>query len=386
MNILHISNKPVFPLVDGGCVAMSKILESLQQLADTEHIFIQTSKHPFVAGAYPENVALPFPAEKTLIDTNLRPGKALKALFSDKNYNLSRFYNRDFEKLLTDYVTIRSFDVIVLESLFLAMYIPSLRKVTKAKLIVRAHNVEHELWEQQALHASFPKNLYLRSLAKSLKREEIQLLNEADHIWAITDEDHRRFKTLGIQTPITTIPVAMEIPEVSADYSCNDFFHLGSLNWLPNRMAVKELTEQIWPKSNLTNSRLHIAGSFSDKQNFHAKNIRFHGHVKDAVHFMQTHGILVSPVRTGSGVRIKLLEALSLGVPCITTSLGATGIRQPEEILCVANTEAEWLKAIKKMCDSETLRHEFGLKAQRYMQKYHSFATVNAQILKSLEY
>jgi glycosyltransferase involved in cell wall biosynthesis len=133
--------------------------------------------------------------------------------------------------------------------------------------------------------------------------------------------------------------------------------------------------------------KLHIAGSFdsgdSEQKNANS-TIVYHGFVEDPADFMRSHGILLTPVRTGSGVRIKLLEALSLGVPCITTPLGALGIEDWESPLLIAETPKEWLTAMQTLHDSEVARRELGERGRVYMEKYHSFATVNAQMKAAL--
>jgi glycosyltransferase involved in cell wall biosynthesis len=115
------------------------------------------------------------------------------------------------------------------------------------------------------------------------------------------------------------------------------------------------------------------------------KGLVLHGYVEDSFQFMSEHGILVAPVRTGSGIRIKMLEALTLGIPCITTTTGAMGIGTPEEILIVANTDEEWINAMSELAESQELRTRLGQKAKRYMEKYHSFAAINTQIRHALE-
>lgn len=388
MNILHISNKPIYPQVDGGCIAMAKLLSSLTQLATVKHVFLQTPKHPFSPNAYPKEISLELPAESTFIDTSIRPLSALKALISGKNYNLKRFHGEKFEKALLAYIQTNAFDTIVLESLFLAPYINAIRAVFSGNIIIRTHNVEHELWEQQAASASGFKKWYLRSLARSMKREEIVLLNSADAIWTITSEDAQRFHELGITKPIHVIPVVMETSPQAADYASGDFFHLGSMNWVPNQLAVKRLVSELWPQLQLdkTQHQLHLAGSFPDAmEETAAPGINYHGFVQHAETFMQQHGILVAPITAGSGVRIKLLEAMALGVPCITTPLGATGIRIEEDCLKIASSNEEWLHAMETLALSAENRQELGTNAQRYMEKYHSFAAINAQIHAALE-
>lgn len=388
MKILHISNKPIYPQVDGGCIAMAKLLSSLMQVATVKHAFVHTPKHPFTPNAYPKEINIELPAEASFINTDISPFSALAALISGKNYNLKRFHDHGFEKALLTYLQTNAFDTIVLESLFMAPYIKSIRTVFNGKIIIRTHNVEHELWEQQAMTASGLKKRYLRSLARSLKREELALLNTANAIWTITEEDKQRFAALGITQPIHVIPVVMETSLHPANYQSADFFHLGSMNWTPNQLAVKHLVSELWPQIQLdkTQHQLHIAGSFPESmEEIPVPGINYHGFVPDAEVFMQQHGILVAPITTGSGVRIKLLEAMALGVPCITTPLGATGIRHQEGCLEIASTDQEWLHAMKTMALSAEKRQELGKEAQRYMEKYHSFTAINAQILAALE-
>ncbi|MBI3238586.1 MAG: glycosyltransferase family 4 protein [Flavobacteriia bacterium] len=365
MTILHISNKPIYPQVDGGCIAMAKLLSGLMQVATVKHAFVQTPKHPFEPQAYPNEIVLELSPEKAFIDTSIRPISALVALISGRNYNLKRFHNQLVENELLKSIQSQTFGAIVLESLFLAPYIKAIRSVFNGKIIVRTHNVEHELWEQQALAASGLKKWYLRSLARSLKREEITLLNSSDAIWTITNEDAQRFTELGITKPIHTIPVVMK---TSAEQA--------------------RLVSEIWPRFQLDKTQhfLHIAGSFPESmEETAAPGIIYHGFVQDAETFMQQHGILVAPITSGSGVRIKLLEAMALGVPCITTSLGATGILYHEGCLEIANTNEEWLAKMNELVLSPEKRKTLGNAAQFYMEKYHSFATVNAQILTALE-
>lgn len=254
-------------------------------------------------------------------------------------------------------------------------------------MIIRMHNIEHDLWFQQAKNASFPKSKYLTSLAKSMKKEEIQLLQSADRLWPITSEDKEKLKQLNVTTPAQLIRVA--IPKNTAVSTCSgDFFHLGSMNWEPNKTAVNRLLHTIWPRFSKenTSSQLHLAGTFFSEHQFPATTRTvFHGQVPNSFAFMSEHGTLVAPVTSGSGIRIKLLEAMAIGVPCITTQLGAAGVDPEEAGIFIAESDDEWLEAMYEYSNSEELRRERGLKARSYMEKYHSFAAVNDQIRQEFE-
>lgn len=386
MNILHISNKPVFPTIDGGCVAMKAMLETLLQLTpEVDHVYIHTPRHRTDPSRYPSEIRLPVAHEASFIDTSVSLTGALKGLITGKNYNLSRFYSETFRNEIEQLVRKKSYTLIVLESLFLVPYVEMLRTVSNATIVVRAHNVEYLLWQQQAKGASFLKKWYLKHLAKTLQREEVAGLNQVDLIWTITDEDAALLRKTGVTTNTVTIPVAIEPSENLSDYSNPDFFHIGALNWEPNKLAVQRLLTDIWPWFSHSGSRLHIAGSFPEGNHFpQLPGVDFHGFVENARQFMIANGTLVAPILTGSGVRIKLLEALAMGVPCITTSLGAAGIKDAENVLKVADSDDDWITALTEFASSADLRQQAGEKGRAYIRKYHSFAIVKTLITESL--
>jgi len=385
MNILHLSSKPVYPLVDGGCVAIAANLKALSELSDQiGHIYIETHKHPASRDLYPKNTRFGLEEKQSMVSTEISAIGALKGLLTGKNYNLSRFWSSEFADLLQQYLKVNKPDLIVLESLFLTPYLALIRSVSTARIVVRTHNVEHQLWEQQASEASFPKKWYLKKLAKSLKKEEIASLNNVDLIWTLTEEDASQLKKSGVTTPITYIPVAVRTAASLPDYTNPDFFHLGALNWEPNRLAVQRLIGDIWPK--LPNAPvLHIAGSFPEELELTPSPVlQLHGFVKDAAAFMRDHGTLATPIVSGSGVRIKLLEAMAAGVPCISSTKGASGIRLHDSPVKIADSDAEWVAALSEFSLSETIRREYGEKGKAYMDNYHSFTAVKAQMLTSL--
>ncbi len=386
MKVLHISNKPVFPTIDGGCVAMKAMLESLMQLTpDVDHVYIHTPRHRTDSSRYPAEIQRPLRHETSFIDTSVSLSGALKGLLTGKNYNLSRFHSAEFHEAIKQLVQEKSYTLIVLESLFLVPYVEMLRAVSNATIVVRAHNVEYLLWQQQAKDASFLKKWYLKHLAKTLKKEEVDGLNKTDLVWTITDEDAVLLRKTGVETKIATIPVAMETGTSQPDYNNPDFFHIGALNWEPNKLAVQRLLSTIWPWFSHSGSKLHIAGSFPEGNHFpQLPGVHFHGFVENARQFMTENGTLIAPILTGSGVRIKLLEALAMGVPCITTPLGAAGIKDAENVLRIADSDEDWITALTEFSGATELRQQAGEKGRAYIGKYHSFAIVKNLITESL--
>ena len=268
------------------------------------------------------------------------------------------------------------YDYIVCDSLFAAAQLSHFDFADLPPVIIRSHNVESEIWKLQAnLETSVLRRFYLRQLEKTLRKEEREILNRAAVIWAISEEDRQWITGHTNQKNALLLPVSVTLnPEIEVDYQNRGFFHLGSMDWKPNQEAVNYLVKKIWSNPKVSGFKLKIAGSKSEHFGFYATNsIEVVGWVKDSNSFMAKSGTLVTPILSGSGIRIKLLEAMALGIPCITTKLGASGIDIPKSGIQIAHTEESFVEIILKFHEDGQLRQEVGSRSRDYISKYHSF-------------
>ncbi len=391
MRILYLTNKPIFPIVDGGCKAMHQFLKCLiQNEYSIEHICLSTFKHTFDPDNYPKSITKDIPTSAFEIDTRIKLFPALKSLFTRKSYVLSRFDNAEFHSKLKEVLTNGDFTHIILESLFLSPYIETIRNSSKAKIILRTHNVEHEIWRQLAINTANPlKKFYLNRLSLDLKKNEIENLNKVDLIATITNEDSKSFDDLDVNTPKITIPIAIDLTEVNVDYSKTNLFFIGSMNWKPNIEAVNWIVNEILPKikSIHPSVEFHLAGSFMGNQfpSNPIKGIVNHDFVNDSHQFMQNNGILTTPIRSGSGVRVKLLEAMSLGVPVVTTSAGALGINQNNSLL-FAETSDDFVPHISELIYSQEKRMILGGKARKFIEENNSISSISNSLNDSIKH
>lgn len=382
MRILYLTNKPIFPIVDGGCKAMHQFLKCLIQCDYTiEHICLSTHKHSFDLENYPKSILDKIPTSNFDIDTKIKVIPALKSLKNRKSYVVSRFNSGEFHVKLDTLLSIGDFTHIILESLFLAPYIETIRKSSKAKIILRTHNVEHKIWNQLALNSSNPfKRIYFKRLSEDLKKYEIDCLKKVDFIAAITEEDLSVFEELGITTPKTVIPIAIDLSEDHVDYSVSNLFFIGSMNWKPNIEAVNWLVNEILPAVKIVYPKieLHLAGSYMENQfpTDGLKGIFNHGFVSDSHEFMQNNGLLISPIKSGSGVRVKLLEAMALGVPVVTTKIGATGIQKNNSVY-LAETTTAFVTQIIELIKYQEKRMALGEKARKFIEDNNSVKSIS---------
>jgi polysaccharide biosynthesis protein PslH len=214
----------------------------------------------------------------------------------------------------------------------------------------------------------------LRKLEATLRKEEQEILEKATVIWAITEDDQQWIQTHLNHQRTLLLPVSISTSKISSDYSQNGFFHLGSMNWKPNQEAVSYLVNKIWKDPRVSRINLRIAGSKSEQySHFNTDFIKVVGWVNDSNLFMAQSGILVSPIQSGSGIRIKLLEAMALGVPCITTKLGAAGIDCEQSGILVAESVESFVEQMLKLHQNQSFRQQIGEQSRNYISKVHSF-------------
>ena len=386
MKILYITNKPVYPVVDGGTRAMEIFLESLISCNSEIHMInLATHKHGFSEESIPAAIKTKLKVQSFFIDTRLRAGKAFLNLFSRKSYNLSRFYDKKASLELQKLVKEIKPDCILFESLYSAVYLDDLKAHFAGKTILRSHNVEHVIWQRLAANSSGLKKLYLTKLYKNLKTAEVKLFQQFDKIFAISDDDAKEIKKYVSKEKVVEIPIGLKEKEIHADYSVAEIMHLGSMNWQPNKDSVDFILDKVLPA--LSNPIIfNLAGSYmpADKK-YHSDSIRNHGKIEDTDEFLSKSGVLLSPVLSGSGVRIKILEAMNIGVPVITTKLGAEGLNiVAGRELIIAETAEEFSEELDNLLNNAGKRSEIGQNGKAYIRKYHNFEKITKLICESL--
>ena len=395
MNILQICNKPPFPAVDGGAIAMNNTTQGLLNNGHKVTVLaITTPKHPVIYESLPEEYIKKTNFQTVFIDTSIRLRDAFFNLFTKKSYNIERFISVDFIKQLQKILAQESFDVVIIESLFVAPYISTIKSISDAKIVLRAHNVEHKIWERIGKNTKNPlKKRYINLLAKRLKKYEIEVFNAIDGIAAMTKVDENDFKKLGFKKGIEAIPTGYIIrgqENVSEPVEENSIFHIASMDWLPNVEGVDWFLTNVWPiiAQSKGIAKLYLAGrEMPDSYyNLNLPNVTVVGKVKSAKEFYLSKKIMIVPVLSGSGMRIKIVEGMALGKIIISTTIGAEGINCTSgENIIIADTPKDFANAICKCLEDPEYCNRIGENAQRLIASEYSNDQISKKMISFFE-
>ncbi len=315
------------------------------------------------------------------IDTRVKAGPAIRNLFTRESYNISRFHCPKMSKRLEQLLHEEEFDIIQLEGLFLTPYLPVIRQHTRAPVIFRSHNIEHFIWERMARTTTNPlKKGYLRLLASRLKTYEMRTVHQVDGLVAISTADMHFFKQHGFARPGVTIPVGADNPlAVIAEPEAEKYsvFHLGSMDWRPNQEGLRWFMEAVWPMVARMDQRLrfylagkNIPASFYE---YAGDQVVVAGQVPDASRFIRSKELMVVPLHSGGGMRVKIIEGMALGKAIVSTGIGAEGIHcTHKENILLADTASEMAEAILHCFANREFMEMLGRNAREFVMKHHA--------------
>ncbi|MCG3167315.1 MAG: hypothetical protein POELPBGB_03104 [Bacteroidia bacterium] len=387
MKVLQICNKPPFPPVDGGCVAMNAITSGLLANGHSVKVLaVSTKKHPFLKKQIPEAYLRKTSIETVFVDTGLSVVKGFKNLFSKGSYNVERFYSGDFETKLTEILKKEQFDTVQFESIFTAPYLETVKRYSKAKTVLRAHNVEHLIWQRMATQTSNPlKKWYLQFLAKRLREYEMNVLNNFDGIATITAEDKNYFIKNNIQTKSEVFPLGIDSaqykPAQLNEVEFPSLFHLGSMDWMPNEEAIKWFLEKVWINVHTAfpDLKLYLAGRNMPEwlQTLQMPNVSIVGEVENAHQFMRQKAVMIVPLLSGGGMRVKIIEGMALGKAIISTTVGAEGIEAKDgETILIADTPEQFVQQIGKCINNPEWYNRIAVEARKLALKNYDYKEV----------
>ncbi|HYG50934.1 MAG TPA: glycosyltransferase, partial [Flavobacteriales bacterium] len=311
MKVLQLAYKVPFPQHDGGSYSIFNSANTMLEAGMNVKTLAMNTPKDWVetAGVYTD-FQRDTRFEWVYTDTRIKPGRALLNLLKKESYFTERFFSHAFEQKLMKVLLRNRFDVVVLEHLYLCQYIEAIRAYTDAKIILRAQNVEHRIWEKFLTGVKNPfKKTFLKIATRRLKAYECQVVRELDGIIALTTEDAAFFNYKAPHIPVMEIPVGFSdsvyTPTVN---NMPVLFHLGSMDWLPNVEGIDWFIDHVLPLvvKKYPGIKFHIAGKKMPEWYYRLNNpnLVVDGRISSSKKYMASKDILIVPLLSGGGMRV----------------------------------------------------------------------------------
>ena len=392
MKILILTHRVPFPQNGGYPIVVCNTIRGLVNLGhEVSLVSLNAKKQHHHEEEHPDELLSRIKFRPYDIDTSMSLFEGFLTTFSKNAYNVERYYDANFEKLLIGEVKNNVYDIIQFEGLFVALYADAVRRNCKTKLVYRAHNIEHQIWERLAQQKNDPfKKFYLRLMSRRIKKYEIQQINKFDAVAVFTAQDQGTMLLYGAKMAVEIVPVGVELSHYQPDLEKTEFpslFFLGSLDWAPNREGIEwflhafhsELEQDELPV------RFYVAGNNIpeefDEYEVMGK-IFIQGEVDDALEFVNSKAIMIVPLLSGGGMRVKIVEGMAMEKCIISTSLGAEGINYKNGVnILIANTREEFLRAIRRCIADEDYCKAIGVNARRLIEEQHDVNKVTNKLV-----
>ncbi|MEI7895462.1 MAG: glycosyltransferase family 4 protein [bacterium] len=395
MKILFLCNKSPWPPREGGPMAMNMLIEGLvEEGHEVKVLAVNSFKYHVSAADIPPDYLQKTGIEFIDVDLRVKPFSALLNLFTGNSYHVSRFISGNFRDRLVDILSSGDFDVVQLETLFICPYIGTIRKHSGAKIVLRAHNIEHRIWYRIADETVNPfKKRYLAHLAKTLEKYEQRVVPDVDGILAITPTDAQYFRelTAGREVKMQNADNKMQNAKMqhagirvddlpfgvdTGNYQFNpeaiefpSLFSLGSMNWIPNQEGIRWFLENVWDDVHrqFPELKYYLAGREMPgwMLDLDLPNVVVLGEVENAADFLASKAVMIVPLFSGSGIRIKIIEGMAAGKIIISTGIGAEGIAYTNrENILIADSPCEFFERISICVTDSALCEKIGRQAR----------------------
>lgn len=383
LRVLFVSPYPILPPVHGGAVFMLQTLRELARLCEVHLIALM--HYPDERATHEELRSLCASAEFPL---KINPHRRAPA--SVIPHAVREFAHQDLEWLIHRQIYSRQIDVVQLEYTPLAQYACEFRQLVSALF-------EHDVYFQSVAR-SIPHLLgwtaklqaiweYLRALYY-----ETRVLGHFDQIQVCTEANREYLMSyvppLGskIQAGLRAGIDVPSYPFQEGGREALTMLFVGSFRHLPNQAALRWFTSEVLPtvRSAEPSARLIIAGS--DPPPPHAfpslEGIELLGAVEDIRDVLGRYAVFVCPVLSGSGVRVKLLEAFACGIPAVSTRLGAEGLTSLDgEICALAETPGEFAARILRLFRDPELASQLARRARAHVEQHWNIAAMTGRLV-----
>jgi glycosyltransferase involved in cell wall biosynthesis len=273
----------------------------------------------------------------------------------------------------------RSFDVVAVEDNSMAMY--QLR--TDAATILTEYEVRRPRpidW-RPGTPRQWPGWAFREMDWRRWPRYQRTAWRRFDALQVFTDRDAQSVVELApeLAARVHIAPFGIELPPIAQNVTAepNTIAFLGNYTHPPNVDAARWLASDVLPRvrHSVPDAELRLAGIHapSTVRSLEAPGVTVVGVVDDADAFLRRHAVVVAPIRTGGGMRMKVLHAMALGAAVVTTPRGAEGLRLDDPApLAIAENADDIAEAVVRLLRDGDERQRLGERARSFVEEHHS--------------
>jgi len=387
-NILFLTTKYPFPPDDGGKIDS---LTNLHILAKNFNVFLFYIGKKHNEEAFQKKGIHLCGIYHYQKETGNNISGLFKNLFCRMPYTIKKYHDDkiyiEIEKIIKE----KKIDITYTDHLHMAFYGKLINKhFPETKLILREHNAEYIFWKRiyKEENNIFKKLLFWWQSLKILNYEK-KITNIFDKCFMISSIDQMNLKKINpyVKAQVISTGINIQDYQISQPGKIIPFsmLYVGDFSWLPNLKGILWFLTKVWPeiKKLFPKAKIFIVGKKPPKDILGYKNndIIVTGYVKDVKPWIDKSEIFLVPLFSGGGIRIKILEAMAIGKPIISTPVGAEGIDvENKKNILMADNKEDFIKNIKILFNNKEIRENLAKNSIKLIRDKYSFNAIERNI------
>ncbi len=311
-------------------------------------------------------------------------------LFSAEPYDFNWLASAKMTERLKGTLDATAFDVVHFDTIGLAQY---RHLVTAPGAVLNHHNVESSMMAHRAANEArrIPR-LYWKLEARKLRAAERRYCPQFANNLAVSPEDAEVLRSISPGLPTAVVPngVDTEFFSPRKDPGGHTLLFCGGLDWYPNAEAMAYFFGEIWPRltSQLPDLRIIVVGRrppqwLSELANQDSR-IEVTGFVDDVRPYFRRATAYVCPIRIGGGTRLKILDALAMGMPLIGTTFACSGIAvRPESDVLIGDTSEDFTRQVLRVLGDDSLRSKLSACGRAVVCEKYSWSVIGNALMNA---
>lgn len=375
MKILQLSPQNIFPPTDGGKIGIFNQFKYLNKSLDNKifetHLVIFYNEKNINTWKKYENTGKIYPIKHSTFNTK---SKIIKSFLTNKSLYITKHFTNHILLELEKLVSEHQYDAILCDHTAMSEYGIKLKAKFDIPIFLRLHNIEYLIWERyyQNLSIFNPIRIFIKQQTKLLKKYELDIIKKFDKVFTINENETDYLNKISNYNNIVTIPFGVDtdvwnLPKEQKILKKKYSIAIATtFDWIHNVDGIDWFIDKVLPQviQKYPETKLYLFGK-NIPQKF--KNIEYLGvcaigFVDDVKNELIQNQIYIAPLFVGAGIRIKILEAMSIGLPVVATTISADGINSKlTNGLFITNDPTEQAKIIINLFENETKLNELSI-------------------------
>jgi len=378
MRILYLFSQIPYPTDTGARIRTFQLLKNLSR------------EHAVTLACFAGGQNVPPAVAEITTSTVLLPGRtsgaaammaaAIKTLCNRLPFSVNKYNKRAARKKVARLWQHSDFDLIHVDQPHMAALV---RPDWRAPILIHEHNVESQIARRFFENETRPlRRAFLRSQYRRMERFERRLWETYDQVVTVTEQDRDAVLQQIPGKKVSVVENGVDLDYFSFQSRSSNrpaLVYVGSMDWLPNEDAVLYFAEKIFPaiQSRWTDASFTVVGrrpSDLVRQLAARPGIEVTGTVEDVRPYLGKATILVVPLRIGGGSRLKILEAMSAGLPVVSTSIGCEGLLvEDRKHLLIADEPTAFADQVIRLTVDQALQKKLGKAGRQLVQERYGW-------------